>query len=283
MAAAAVAKIALEAATYAIDKPYDYRVPELLADRITPGIRVVVPFGPGNRRSEGIVLALKQESSIGKLKSVLYPLDEAPVLDEQGIRLALWMREQYFCTVYEAARCMLPAGLWYSLRNAVSIADGVEKETAYGAAVHSDGARRLLDLLYASGGSAELGQIKAAFEKKDPNPAMRRLLDAGIVKLETGAKRRVGDKTELKVTLLVPAEEALAQVAPKRKTAPVRYSVIELLCAAGSLGPRNYAILPERRRAPSDLCQKAGSSPWRVRKYSAAPTLPACKRPDRWI
>ena len=40
-----VAKIALQAATYAIDKPYDYQVPLELLDTLRPGMRVVVPFG----------------------------------------------------------------------------------------------------------------------------------------------------------------------------------------------------------------------------------------------
>jgi primosomal protein N' (replication factor Y) len=255
MGATAVAKIALEAATYAIDKPYDYLVEPDLADRIAPGMRVVVPFGPGNRRSEGLILALKQESSVGKLKSVLYPLDEEPVLDGQGLRLALWMREQYFCTVYEAARSMLPAGLWYSLRDVVSLAEGVDNETAYGAAAPSDRARRLLDLLYASGGSAEMKKIKAAFEKKDPNPAMRRLMPAGILNRHTGAPRQVGDKSEQRVTLLAPAEDALAQAAPKRKTAPVQYSVLELLCAAGSASSK-------------ELCYFTGATPGTLRSLA---------------
>ena len=46
-----VAKIALQAATYAIDKPYDYQVPPELLDTLRPGMRVVVPFGAGNRRT----------------------------------------------------------------------------------------------------------------------------------------------------------------------------------------------------------------------------------------
>ena len=54
-----VVKIALSAATYAIDKPYDYTVPEEAADTLRPGMRVIVPFGSGNRRTEGIVLALE--------------------------------------------------------------------------------------------------------------------------------------------------------------------------------------------------------------------------------
>ena len=53
-----IAKIALSAATFAIDRPYDYLVPQELRD-LPAGVRVIVPFGPGNRRTEGLVLAVE--------------------------------------------------------------------------------------------------------------------------------------------------------------------------------------------------------------------------------
>ena len=59
---ASVARVAVAAATYSIDKPYDYLVPESLAEKARPGVRVSVPFGRGNRASEGMILALSQES-----------------------------------------------------------------------------------------------------------------------------------------------------------------------------------------------------------------------------
>ena len=66
-----VAKIAVSAATYWIDKPYDYLVPEEMRDRIDLGMRVYVPFARGNRKCEGIVLALSDKSEHGQLKPVL--------------------------------------------------------------------------------------------------------------------------------------------------------------------------------------------------------------------
>ncbi|MBR4099273.1 MAG: primosomal protein N', partial [Clostridium sp.] len=111
-----VAKIAVSKAVYAIDKPYDYLVPQELEDRIRPGMRVLVPFGSGNRGSDGLVLALGRENASGALKSIQSLLDDQPVLDETGIQLALWLRERCFCTVYDAVKAMLPAGLYYSLR-----------------------------------------------------------------------------------------------------------------------------------------------------------------------
>lgn len=108
----AVAKIAVSAATYWIDRPYDYLVPEELAGKAAPGARVYVPFARGNRRSEGIILALTDHSEFEQLKPVLAVLDEEPVLNAEQIRLALFMRERFFCTVYDAVKTILPAGVW---------------------------------------------------------------------------------------------------------------------------------------------------------------------------
>lgn len=108
-----VAKIAVSAATYSIDKPYDYLVPEPLVPSVSVGSRVSVPFGKGNRACEGVVLALEQSSTLDTLKSIHAVLDEETVLSPEQIKLALFIRDRFFCTVYDALRAMLPAGLWF--------------------------------------------------------------------------------------------------------------------------------------------------------------------------
>ena len=88
-------------------------------------MRVLVPFAAGNRASEGIVLSLAEEPSAGRnLKLIQAALDSRPVLDHKGLQLALWMRERYFCTVYDCVKAMLPAGLTFSLRDRVSSSRG---------------------------------------------------------------------------------------------------------------------------------------------------------------
>ncbi len=118
-----IAKIAVSAATFWIDRPYDYLVPKELEGMIHPGIRVLVPFSRSNRQAEGIVLAVSDGSKFANLKPVLSVLDERPVMTEEQIHLALFMRERFFCTVYEAVKAILPAGLWF----------------------HADGSRRVND------------------------------------------------------------------------------------------------------------------------------------------
>ena len=122
MELASIARVAVSAATYTIDKPYDYLIPEKLLEKVRPGVRVAVPFGRGNKASEGFVLAVGQDSKRGELKAVGEVLDGESVLSPRQIKLALWLRERYFCTLYNAVKVLLPAGLWYRLREVCTLA-----------------------------------------------------------------------------------------------------------------------------------------------------------------
>ena len=88
-----IAKIAVSAATYAIDKPYSYKIPEGMT--LQSGQRVQLPFGRANKRTEGVVLTVETGSE-EKLKAVERCLDEAPILSEHQLRLAAFLRERYF-------------------------------------------------------------------------------------------------------------------------------------------------------------------------------------------
>ncbi len=109
----AIAKLAVSAATYHIDKPYTYLIPDEMSDKIEPGMRVTVPFGRGNRKCEAFVLATGEADRENELKAIEYILDEEPVLEMWQLKLAMWIGARFFCTVYEAARAMLPVGMWY--------------------------------------------------------------------------------------------------------------------------------------------------------------------------
>ena len=94
METAEIVKVAVSAAPYSIDRPFDYQIPAPLLERALPGVRVTVPFGRGNRTSEGIILARGSGEKLPGLKPLEAVLDDEPVLDSQGIALALWMRQR---------------------------------------------------------------------------------------------------------------------------------------------------------------------------------------------
>ena len=230
METADMVKVAVSATPYSIDKPYSYLVPESLAAAAVPGVRVMVPFGRGNKESEGLILARVQEPKLPGSKALRQILDSEPVLDKAGIDLALWMRGRYFCTVFEAVKTILPAGLWYGLREIWSLA--MEPETARSAAVGIPGAWQVLDLLEKQGGKADIRVLRDALGDGAEKP-LKAMKKAEILACETGAKRKIADKSHRMVELAVNTEDAYALTEPKRRSAPARYEVVNFLATAG--------------------------------------------------
>lgn len=244
----AAAKIAVAAASYWMDRPYDYLIPDGLSDQIKPGIRVVVPFGRGNRRTEGVVLAVVAAGEEDReLKSVSSVLDAEPVLSPEMIRLALWVRDRYFCTVYDAVHAMLPAGLWYQMEAVYTLCRGVDRIKAYELAGRSQQEKLILDAVFLHDGTCPLSDIRRVFDGSDPNRALHSLVNKGVLETDSREKRRIGDKKIRMAELVVPPEEAQELARRKEKRSPMQSAVIRLLCTL-------------ERASVSEICYFTGAS-----------------------
>ena len=232
--AAKTAKIAVSAATYWVDRPFDYLIPQELMANVKPGVRVTVPFGRGNKRSEGIVLALGEDKGEQKLKFIDNVLDTEPVLDGDMLKLAMWMRERFFCTVYDAVKSMLPAGLWYSIQSVYQVCEGYDKDKAYEAAGKSAREAAVLDVLFANERSADLKTIELAFGDQNPSAALASLVKKGVIEANAQEMRRIRDKTVSSASLAIPAEEAMAIAQQKKRRAPHQAAVLGTGCETES-------------------------------------------------
>ena len=237
-----IAKIAVSAANFAIDKPYSYRIPEGMLLR--PGQRVQLPFGRSNKRSEGIVLAVEAGKE-EKLKAVERCLDEEPILTDKQLRLAAFLRERYFCTFYDAIRAMLPAGLWFQTKETFSLTeDRSWKEKT----IRKDGALEILKLLEDMGGQAGESALHALLpEEKVLEEAVAYLARKKWISAQTDFLRRTGDKTEKIATLASSPEEAMEYASHRPKSAVMQKQVLELMCSVGSV-------------AVKELCYFTGAS-----------------------
>ena len=106
---APVARVAVEKTTCRFDKLFDYAIPQGMPLR--PGVRVLVPFGHGRRI--GLVVELAEQAAHAALKPIAAPLEEEPVLTEEGLFLLRWLRENTFCTWFEAVKAVIPYGAQY--------------------------------------------------------------------------------------------------------------------------------------------------------------------------
>lgn len=118
-----VVSVVVEQSVYQIDKPYDYLVPENLKESVKVGCRVLVPFGKGNIRKTGVVLAFSEFEPNNKLKSIIELLDTEPILSHKMLQLASFIREQTFCTWYNALRVLIPPGINYKVRTLYELSE----------------------------------------------------------------------------------------------------------------------------------------------------------------
>jgi len=224
-----IAKIAVSAANFAIDKPYSYFIPRGM--KLLPGMRVTVPFGRSNRRAEGVVLGVEEGQTEG-LKAVERCLDEEPLLSRTMLQLAAFLRERYFCTMYDAIRVMLPAGLWFQTKDLYVLAEGADWENQ---TIRQADALTILHLLQSAGGQADGVVLKQAIPDEDAfEKAIGYLLRKKWITAERDFFRKTSDKTEKIATLAVSAEEAMEYAHARPKSAAMQRSVLELMCSVGS-------------------------------------------------
>ena len=256
-----IAKIAVAAANFAIDKPYSYYVPENLTVR--PGQRVMLPFGRANKRTEGIVLTV-ENGSADKLKAIERCLDETPVLTDSQLRLAAFLRERYFCTFFDAIRVMLPAGLWFRTKLTVTLTeDRSWKEKT----LRKEDARAVLELLENMGGQAQEDALRNLIADEEAlSQVLTYLTRKKWVSAQTDYLRKTHDKSEKIATLAVPAEEAMAYAERRPKSAAMQRQVLELLCGVGSV-------------AVKDLCYFTGASMATVNRLEEKGYLTLSERP----
>src|SRR6059058_3416702 len=90
----------------AIQREFDYSVPETLADRIDIGSRVRVPFR--DRSALATVLATLEHSDAKGIRSIEALVGEGPVISERLLELAKWMGAYYCCPLETVMRSLLP-------------------------------------------------------------------------------------------------------------------------------------------------------------------------------
>lgn len=112
-----VASVALDGAAGSYDKLYTYSIPSELTDCALPGCRVFVPFGKGNKKRIGMIFSCTGSDEAAGYKNLLSIIDDCPVLNEELLKLCVYMHDNLFCTYFDAINIMLPAGLKFKLKD----------------------------------------------------------------------------------------------------------------------------------------------------------------------
>ena len=227
--AAFFALVAVEGLVYHFDAPYSYKIPAELEAKAQPGCRVMVPFGNANKKKQGLILSVKPliEADNGvKLKVISSVLDEKPLFDEERLALVTWLKDNTFCTLFEAAKAMLPAGIGlnYIISYVAEKVDSTQLDKL------SFDEKRVYEYLKESSKYVKKEKILADLGFDSDSDILSKMEKKGVLLANTDAKRKTGDFTVKNVRLAMSEEEALAVI--KSLTAKQK-SVANLLLDIG--------------------------------------------------
>ncbi len=182
------------------DKTYAYLLDEKDKD-IKIGTRVLVPFGASNKPKMAIVTEVTdvKPSVRGRVKSVMRVVDSEPVLTEEMVSLALWLKERTFCTVYDAVKAMLPTGINYK----TTVSYSFNLESVYDENELTEEEIKIIELLKSKKrGFVEKEKICKQLNLQEDNEALKLLYDKGILFRNFDASRRIGDNMQKMVRLV---------------------------------------------------------------------------------
>lgn len=183
------ARIAVENTVYRFDRLFTYAVPEQLRRRVVPGIRVTVPFGAGNRERIGVVFSL-EETAGQEVKEIRTVPDKEPVLSTEMLELALWMKERYYCTLFEAVKLMIPAGLQFRLKDSYVLSPDFKD---FDREEYTPVQWQLILLLREAGKSVPAETISSRLGITTDSPDFATLLEHGIACKVNVAASRIKD------------------------------------------------------------------------------------------
>ncbi len=94
----------------AVDRVFQYRIPEKLQQAVQIGTPVKVPFGNGNRFQRGYVVGISQTPNfdVAKIKDIDSVEEKRITMESQLIQLAGWIKKQYGSTMIQALKTVLP-------------------------------------------------------------------------------------------------------------------------------------------------------------------------------
>ncbi len=213
------ALVAVEGLVYHFDAPYSYKIPFELEPKALPGCRVMVPFGNGNRKKQGLILSVKplfEADDSFRLKSIASVIDDKPLFNDEMLELVTRLKENTFCTLFEAAKAMLPAGI--GLNYVISYMSQKVDDAVY--ARLSVEEKRVYDYIKDNCKFIKQDKIISDLGLTD-STALEKLVKKDILITNVDAKRKTGDLTVKNVRLSISeadVEEILPNLTTKQKS-----------------------------------------------------------------
>ncbi len=208
------AQVIVDVPAMQTNRPYTYELPQELQDQAQVGMRVIVPFGKGERQIQGFIVGLtdKYELAIAP-KQVTSLMDLAPVLNNEALQLADWLAQKTFSFKIRCLQVMLPNAMRASYSKSLRLLSEGELPQE-------------LNSLFAGRSEIEFDESKLSAQQLNKLAQMRQ---AGHLEVVYHVKDRAKAKLVGVVTSLVDEQNYAQFKAKVRKNAHKQLELLEFL------------------------------------------------------
>lgn len=180
------------------DRPYTYIIEPNMLDELQEGMRVLVPFGKGNRILKGIVISIDEDyNKKYKLKSIIDIIDDKPLIPKDLIELSLWMSKEYLSPYVATFQVVLPPGDFKEVQTIVTVKDVPNLYYKQLNSLEKD----IIDLIKTKDNNIKLEMIRESIQSPKINSAIKSLEHKGLIETRLEIETFVDKKYEKYVTL----------------------------------------------------------------------------------
>ena len=200
------------------DQLYTYGIPEKLKASIEIGMRVLIPFGGGNKLLEGVVLDMTKSINfpVSRLKFIKSLVDDSSTISRDMLELSEWMKEEYLCTHIEVLKTMMPSGIINKSEKYVKLND-IQDE--YDLTLRQEKTIEYLN----KNGDVELERLKNFLDVKTITKDLNDLIERKIISIEYQVEQGLNKKyikyvsSNFKSEDLDKVLETVSKGAPKQR------------------------------------------------------------------
>lgn len=244
-----IVRVAVDKAIYNFDKLFDYIVPEELTPLAQNGCRVIVPFGAGNKKKQAMIMEhYFTDEPDKRCKFIESVLDKKPLLSDDMLKLAVFIKDRYFCTIYDAIHAMLPSGINYKISLCYKAGD-ISAETFEEL---SSEEQRIYSYLLARRTAVKKDVIEDAFGYDDMTDLLDDMTRKSVLISFDEASRQVGDASVKSVCFIDNCDESALT---KRQ-----FEVYELLKMVGKASVKELCYYSGTTTSVIDAIVKKGGA-----------------------
>ncbi|HEX8515565.1 MAG TPA: primosomal protein N' [Bacteroidia bacterium] len=187
----------------AVPNLYTYRVPHDWNEMAAEGKRVVVQFGKGKLYSALIRNIHENPPKQYAAKYIDSILDEHPIVNRKQFELWDWMSQYYMCNIGDVMVAALPGGLRLASETKIILRDGYKSQME--SAELNDKEHSIIEALEVRN-VLSLNDVSQIIEQKTAYPAIKLLIEKGIVIIHEELKEKFKPRLETFIRLSAHAE-----------------------------------------------------------------------------